>query len=89
MSRHTNNTFLTFSNRLKIKIININVDSELTWRRMSLCIGMDPFYLNNLIDLKQELYLGIEVFTNAAKDILIDVVQYLFRRCVQSHLAVT
>lgn len=52
MSRHTNNTFLTFGNRLKIKIININVDSELTRGRMSLCMGMEPFYLNNLIGLK-------------------------------------
>lgn len=52
MSQHTNNTFLTFSNRLNIKIININVYSKLTWGKMSLCMGVEPFYLNNLIDLK-------------------------------------
>lgn len=37
----------------------------------------------------REIYLGIEVFTDAAKDVLVDVVQYRFWRCIQSHLAVT
>lgn len=54
------------------------------------CILNNQINTDSIVVLPcDDYYLCVEVFTDAAKDVLIDAVQYLFWRCVQSYLTIT